>query len=206
MIRAAFYLDGFNIYHSLDDLNRPHLKWLDWRALASRLVPSRDEIVCRIVYCSAQRTDKPDRLIRHRRYVSALEATGVVCKMGNFLTEKRICRSCGADWDAPVEKQSDVNLALALVQDGFDDVFDHAYLVTADTDQVPAVAVIKERFPMKKVTSVVVTGRRHNNALLTACGNSKRTITVADLEACLLPKLINGASAVLRPPEYDPPN
>lgn len=205
MIRAAFYLDGFNIYHALDDLNRPHLKWLDWQALACRLIPSRDEIVSRVVYCSAQRTDKPDRLIRHRRYVSALEATGVVCGMGNFSTERRFCRSCGADWDAPVEKQSDVNLALAMVQDGYDDVFDHAYLVTADTDQVPAVELVRGRFPAKRVTSVVITGRRHNNALLRACGDNKRTISIADLEASLLPKLIAGPSAILRPTAYDPP-
>lgn len=205
MIRAAFYLDGFNIYHALDDLNASHLKWLDWNALARRIIPKRDERISRIVYCSALRTDRPDRLVRHRAYLRALNAVGVDCVLGGFLRENRNCRSCGAAWQAPVEKQSDVNLALALVADAYEDVFDHAYLVTADTDQAPAIRKVRSRFPNKKVTSVVVEGRRHNNELLEACSGAKRTISRADLEASLFPQVVRGPNAITRPREYDPP-
>jgi hypothetical protein len=31
------YIDGFNLYHAIDDLEKPHLKWLDLNALSKRL-------------------------------------------------------------------------------------------------------------------------------------------------------------------------
>ena len=34
MTRVACYVDGFNLYHAINDLNKPHLKWLDIRAVA----------------------------------------------------------------------------------------------------------------------------------------------------------------------------
>jgi hypothetical protein len=41
-IRVACYVDGFNIYHAIDDMSRAqrgalnHLKWLDLRSLMER--------------------------------------------------------------------------------------------------------------------------------------------------------------------------
>lgn len=211
MTRVAFYIDGFNVYHAISELRdensvaENHLKWLNWQALADRLISSQTEHVVKIVYCSAYRTDDPPKAAKHRQYVSALMAMGVDCKIGKFLKEPRSCRRCGHKWEAPVEKKSDVNLALSLVEDAIDDVFDHAFLVTADSDQVPAILSIANRVPQKKITSVVVTGRRHNNELLQACGGNKRTISRADLEACLLPETIPGTT-IRRPADYVPPN
>ena len=30
-VRAAFYIDGFNLYHAIDRMGQPHLKWLNLR-------------------------------------------------------------------------------------------------------------------------------------------------------------------------------
>jgi hypothetical protein len=40
--RAAFYFDGFNLYHALDALRQAHLKWLSLHGLGDLLIPSRD--------------------------------------------------------------------------------------------------------------------------------------------------------------------
>ena len=35
--RVACYVDGFNLYHAIDDLRKPHLKWVNLWALAESL-------------------------------------------------------------------------------------------------------------------------------------------------------------------------
>lgn len=127
-IRAAFYIDGFNVYHAINDLNKPHYKWLNWFALAKTLIPSRSESLERVVLCTALRTDQPQKMIRHRVYIAALEAAGVEVIRGSFLREPRDCHLCGAVWQAPVEKQGDVNIALEAISDAYEDRFDHCYI------------------------------------------------------------------------------
>jgi hypothetical protein len=204
VIRSAFYVDGFNVYHALDRLQRPHLKWLDWRALAATLIAPKSEQIVKIAICTAIKTDDPDKMIRHRAYVRALEAVGVDCMKGHFADEKRSCKRCQATWDAPVEKQGDVNLALAILDDAYQDVFDRCYIVTADGDQAATVRTLRARFPNKPVVSLILPGQRHNKAIL-AQGASSRTVSADQLERSLLPKLIPGPAAILRPQEYDPP-
>src|ERR1700674_2829305 len=139
--RAAFYFDGFNLYHALDALRQQHLKWLSLRDLANLLIPSRDEELRSVVYFTAYLTHRPDKLVRHRAYVAALEATGVECVLGRFKYSDVRCRSCGSQWRSYEEKETDVNIGIRIVGDAFRDVFDVYYLVSADTDLAPAIAV-----------------------------------------------------------------
>ena len=34
MATVSFYVDGFNLYHAINGLHRPQLKWLNLRELA----------------------------------------------------------------------------------------------------------------------------------------------------------------------------
>lgn len=203
-IRAAFYIDGFNAYHALDRLRKPHLKWLNWWALSTLVIPSKSEELTKVVICTASRSDDLQKQLRHRRYVAALEAAGVVCLKGHFADDPRSCLSCGNEWSAPVEKQGDVNLAISVIDDAHQDVFDHCYLVTADGDQAATARMMGARFKDKKVTSVILPGQHHNKVILSH-GARPMTLNVGQLERSLFPKLITGAQAILRPAEYDPP-
>lgn len=203
-IRAAFYIDGFNAYHAIDDLKKQHLKWLSWAAVGQLVIPKKSETLTKVVVCTALKTTDPGKLRRHRSYLAALASEGVVCLCGHFTNESRQCKSCGASWWAPVEKQGDVNLAIAVIADAYDDVFDHCYLVTADSDQAATAKLFKARFPKKKLTTVVVTGRSHSKEIL-SYADAKMTISVDSMERCLFPAIINGAQAVARPSEYKPP-
>ena len=64
--------------------------------------------------------------------------------MGRFKDKPVTCRSCGNHWNSPEEKQTDVNLALWLVREAFRSKYDEAFLVTQDSDLVPAVSLVKE--------------------------------------------------------------
>jgi hypothetical protein len=82
--RAALYVDGFNLYHAIDDLHQNHLKWLNLWALGQLLIPSLSQTLVKVVYCTAIRTDDAKKMMRHRGYFRALEALGVTCLKGHF--------------------------------------------------------------------------------------------------------------------------
>ena len=139
--RAAVYVDGFNLYHSLDDLKRPYLKWLDLPRLMSSIIP-RNEVLKRTVWCTAFKPTNRARQLRHAAYLSALEARGVNCMLGHFVAHTQGCNACGHRWTSWTEKQGDVNMALSVLNDAHANLFDVAYLITADGDHA-ATAVIR---------------------------------------------------------------
>lgn len=150
MTRVAVYIDGFNLYHAIDDLNKPHLKWLDLNALALSLCRDGEQLV-KTSYFSAYATWMADAYYRHRQYVSALKTTSVVCHMARFSEKTARCRACGSTWKAHEEKETDVHFSLTFLEDAIDDVFDRAIIISADSDHVPAVRRVRSRFPGKQV-------------------------------------------------------
>ena len=66
-IPTITYIDGFNLYHSIDELDRPELKWLNLWSLAESLIRKNEELV-EVNYFSAYATWLPDAYRRHRQY------------------------------------------------------------------------------------------------------------------------------------------
>ena len=97
MTRAIAYIDGFNLYHAIDDLNK--LKWLDLWALNASLA-REGEFLAKVYYFSAYPTWKPESEKRHRMYVRALMAQGVTCHLGHFKRkDKRRRPTCYRELD-----------------------------------------------------------------------------------------------------------
>jgi hypothetical protein len=208
--RAAFYYDGFNLYHAIDAYKRPYLKWLNLKALSRAIAPN-SEAVKRVVWCSAYRPQNKTKLKRHEDYVNALKGQGVICRMGHFVHSMDGCNACGHTWQFAIEKQGDVNLALSIAADAEDDLFDVCYLVTADGDHAATARYLKERFPKRSLVLVTPPGRHHNRhieRLADACIE----IETSHLEASLLPEMAKVRNRFLRrpvtverPDMYDPP-
>lgn len=59
----------------------------------------------------------------------------------------------------PEEKRTDVNIALEMVQDAYEDRADIFVVVSGDSDLVPAIDVVKTKFPQKQV--IVYVPARH---------------------------------------------
>jgi hypothetical protein len=125
---------------------------------------------------------------------------------GHFIADTVSCNGFGRTWNADHEKESDVNIALHMFDDACQEVFDAAYLVTADSDQGATARMLKARFPAKQLVSVVPPGMEPSKAILTHTKLVRR-ITVENLEDCLFPsfELDRGAVMYRRPAEYDPP-
>lgn len=207
MVRVACYVDGFNFYHAIDDLKKPHLKWLDLRALALSLCRPGESLV-KVAYFSAYATWLPGPYARHRQYVLALNATDVKCHIARFNEKTAKCRACGASWKTHEEKETDVHFSMTFLEDAIDDVFDRAVLISADGDHAPPVRRIRTRLPGKQIFLAAPPGRLGKAREMHKVCNSGIEITPGRLARCLLPELVLdalGATVATRPTPYNPP-
>lgn len=206
-------MDGFNLYHALHDLQKPHLKWLNLQKLAGRLIRPKSQVVVSVKYFSAYAnhfsgTDQVGSLIRHRSYVAALESKGVRCIMGNFAKRYHYFSGRGykSKWRRYEEKQTDVAIGTHLINDAHLDEFDTALVVCVDTDMLPAFALMNEHFPGKSVVCMAPPHRKHHGELQRVaayCGSIK----VSQVEQSLFGAVVVQNSTVIarRPPSYRPP-
>ncbi|MDP9412534.1 MAG: NYN domain-containing protein [Pseudomonadota bacterium] len=200
--RAIVYIDGFNLYHAVDNLKRPHLKWLDVRALAEGLL-RKDEQIKAVKYFSAFATWKPDSFARHRTYVEALKSRGVDVILGQFKEKPRKCHQCKSIWMSHEEKETDVQIATHMVADALRGEVDRLILISADTDLAPPIKMIAQLAPNCEVF-VATPPKRFK--LCRALG-PQLDIGISRLEAAQLPDRlqISAAEWIERPRSYHQP-
>lgn len=105
-------------------------------------------------------------MLRHQFYLRALKSTGVIYTLGKFKSKPRQCRNCESTWVGYEEKETDVNIALQIVEDAVDGLADIVYLVSSDSDLAPAVKVLRRRFPKIEFVSIAPPARPHASELL----------------------------------------
>lgn len=204
--RAAFYIDGFNLYHGIDDLGKPYLKWLSLMKLSMRLAGTYRATVSEVVFCTAYFPKNFEKRKRHEDYNRALEAEGVKVLLGHTINEPMKCNGCERRWDQPREKETDINVALSLYEGARLDIFDIAFLVTADTDQASTLRFMKRSFPEKRVIVLTPPSRRKSAHLTSLCEKNIQ-LSETDIDACVLPAMITPDSGrlITRPLNYAPP-
>ncbi len=199
--RVIAYIDGFNLYHAIDALNQPHLKWLDLRALVSSFL-NVGQVLTAVNYYSAYATWMPEAHARHRQYANALRAVGVSVHLSEFRDRPQECFQCGNRWIAHEEKRTDVRMAVDIVADCLEGTFDVALIINSNSDILPAVAKIRSKSG-KRLLMVSRPGRFNRARDL----HFSHQIRRGRIARCLLPPTVidNGRVVVTRPPEYDPP-
>jgi uncharacterized LabA/DUF88 family protein len=144
--KVAVYVDGFNLYHGLKNLKKPHLKWLNLRSLAEKFINRSSETIEKVYYFSAIATHMDnDTVQRHKTYIEALEANGVEFVGGNFKKKWLQYKNNHIEikWKKHEEKETDVHISIYMVRDAMKKKFDKFILVTNDTDIVPAVKMAR---------------------------------------------------------------
>jgi hypothetical protein len=206
-IRAAFFIDGFNLYHAIDDLEQPHLKWISYSSLAKILLPKRTQVLVGVTWCTAYYPGDSKKKWRHVQLVGAQKCHGVDVVEGHFVHEDRECRACDSEWRQPTEKQGDINVALRLIRDAYHDTYDHAYLISADSDQVATVRMFKDLFPEKKITAVVPPGRKRSEHISKLVNGGTIQINTNHLEKAVMPAIVfePKVANTRRPEDYKPP-
>ncbi len=166
--RVEVFVDGFNLYHALQDHRRLHqYKWLNLRALADRFVRPRDQVLG-VYYFTAFANWMPDKVQRHKVYIRALRSVGVEVVHGEFKMKDRRCRLCHKSFKIPEEKRTDVNIAIHLFQGAIEDRYDRAVIISGDSDLIPALQAVKHSFPSKEITVVLPIGRHGKQLVQTA--------------------------------------
>ncbi|USI71649.1 NYN domain-containing protein [Sphingomonas morindae] len=197
--RAAVYVDGFNLYHPIHDLGpaENHLKWSSLWTLGKMLAEQVKADLVKVVFCTAVPKHLPDSRDRHNTFNRAQRSQGVVILKGHHVP----------DDGGYSEKQSDINVALSLILDGLDNVYDIAIVLSADSDQVATGHAFRRRLaPSGKQMFCAVPLGRSMPIGFSELGVKKLVVTKAMLETCVMPEQVVGADgSIRRPAAYDPP-
>ena len=150
--RSIVYIDGFNLYYG--SVRGTPYKWLNLQRYFTLLRP--DDDLQQIHYFTAL-IDGPTQ----PNQVTYLKALGTLPLMhvvlGKFKT-KRV--RCGVSqctfggtrfFPASEEKRTDVNIAVHILDDAYQNRCDRFVLVSGDSDLVPAVDKVKALFPTKEM-------------------------------------------------------
>ncbi len=204
--RVICFIDGFSLYHAVDNLNEPKLKWLNLWELAQSLT-HKEEKLTKVYYFSAYATWKPDRYARHRKYVRALKKFGVTPVFGHFKSKTKKCKNCGRKWIEHEEKETDVQIALQLLQESFEDQYERAIIISSDSDLLPAIKMVLNKFETKSILVAPPPGRFEVSRGLRQETSSYR-ITKSRIRGCLLPEVVtlNESEAVECPEKWKQAN
>lgn len=150
--RTIVYVDGFNLHYGA--LCGTSYEWLDLDRFFQLLRPHDDVRLIR--YFSALLTGAD--AIPQRAYLRALATTPrVQTTLGRFKLRRIRCRVFGCPlpgtrrFSVFEEKRTDVTIGIQMLDDAYQDLYDQALLVSGDSDLVPAVRLVKERFPQKRL-------------------------------------------------------
>ena len=166
--RILVLIDGFNYYHKLKEYQRKYnkcVKWLDYRSLIESWLSEEDEKESiEIFYFSAIAHWRGAAAVtRHKTYIKALTKRGIIPVYGEFKEKKthrckndEKCVNCIQTPDKKKlirheEKNSDVNLAIMLIEKTLKNEYDKCFLLSADNDFSSAIKRAKEIDPTKKI-------------------------------------------------------
>jgi uncharacterized LabA/DUF88 family protein len=173
MSRVVVYVDGFNLYFGLRSKGWRKYYWLDLVHLARVLIKPGQRLEGIHYFTSRILPNGYNSRDMHRQntYLEALSTfPQVTLHFGRFLNKPQRCRACGTQWGGYEEKMTDVNIAVRLLADAFEDRFDMALLLSADSDLTTPVQQVLTRFPEKRVVIAQPPGRNSTSLCRAASG------------------------------------
>ena len=163
--RAMVFIDGFNLYHSLDNVSSyKKYKWLNLWSLSEKLL-FPGEMLVSVFYFTAYTDWNPDRKLRHQEYVTINEYFGCSTILGNFQKKTRYSavpcgkpcqpaspssthvKCCRKPFETHEEKKTDVNIAVHIIKNCVQGKCNAVYLLSGDNDLVPGLETAKELCP-----------------------------------------------------------
>lgn len=147
MKKIICYIDGYNFFHATKDNPSANI---NFNTLAHSLILD-NQVLIDTFYFSAYATWRKKDFQKHKKYVNRLSDTGVTAILSHFKKKQVICSTCGTKYWSHEEKESDVRLALQIVEDAIDEKYDTAFILSGDSDIVPAIHKVKTRFPNKRI-------------------------------------------------------
>lgn len=151
------YIDGFNLYYAIRNLKTPKFKWINLRTLCALFLQNEDELQDVFLFTARIKYDQnnPNKKKRQEAFIKAQMAVNVKLVFGKFKNKFPKCSHCHQQYHTYEEKESDINIALQLLEDAYEDRFDKAFVITADTDLNSTLHRVKALFPHKKIILLI---------------------------------------------------
>ena len=200
MQRVIAYVDGFNLYYGLRSRGWKRYYWLNVQQMAGLLLKPGQTLVA-TKYFTTLVTSPADKRNRQTTYLDALRTLPnlSIC-YGHYLEDTVTCQNCGYTYRAYHEKMTDVNIAMEMITDAFRDRFDLAFLISADSDLVPAVRAVRQLFSPKRVV-LAFPPARYSTALA-RLGSKPLHITQNILAKSRFPmEIVRPAGAIIACPQ-----
>jgi len=138
MNKCAILIDGSNFYFKLKDLKLQNLLSFDFSSFA-KLLADGDKIISSVYYIGAVKTDgtkKTQKLFdNQRRLLSHLKTNNFTYTLGYLLKSDGVFH----------EKGVDVNIAVDILVNAYENLVDRIILVSSDTDLLPAINKAQEK-------------------------------------------------------------
>ena len=150
MNRIIVYVGGFNFYYGLKSAKWKRYYWLDLVSFFKKFSKPYQELV-QVNYFSAIPHNK-GKEDRQDLFFSANKMNPIFkLHLGKFLKKTIVCRNCQHTHITFEEKESDVRLSTRMISDVVNDKCDISILVSADSDLIPPIELIRELKPKHKI-------------------------------------------------------
>ncbi|MCY3820886.1 MAG: NYN domain-containing protein [Gammaproteobacteria bacterium] len=179
--RTIVYVDGFNLYYGA--IRGSPYRWLDLQRYFAKVRPVDD--IQAIKYFTAPVTgmagSRQDALLRAFGTLPRVEVILGAFKLKRISCTFRTCPRIAngtPGFDVPEEKRTDVNIALHMLDDAYQQLCDRQVLVSGDSDMVPAVRMVQRRFPDVRIHVYVPARVRRRGAAVELRGAAHRSRTL----------------------------
>lgn len=181
--RSIIYIDGFNLYYGA--VRHTQNKWLDLEKLFTRLRP-HDEIQTIYYFTALIRGSRKNHQSTYLEALATLPRVKIILGKFKPKTVRCLVKSCSQPADERLfavleEKRTDVSISVQMLDDAYQNRADRLILVTGDSDLVPALNVIKMRFPKKTIHVYVPARHKGRGAAVELRGAADRNKTLPSL-------------------------
>lgn len=146
--RVNVYIDGFNFYYGLKNKGWKKYYWLDIVKFYECFM-KENQILNKVYYCTAIPTNKGQKNRQSEFFRANKLNPKFELVYGKFL-EKEVSFG-GNFYKTFEEKQTDVNIAIGLIRNIYNNSCDTSIVVSADSDLVPAIELAREINPSHKI-------------------------------------------------------
>ncbi len=145
-MRAVVIVDGLNLYHALQNFE-PDATFLDIPSISAVYLPKRRDEVHYFYFTSTPNHKGQAVLEQHFKYLSLLKSVNVEIIEGRFQRSLKRCNECGNKSEIHKEKETDVSIALKIIESALDPKTSEILVFSADSDFAPALKFARELNP-----------------------------------------------------------
>ena len=135
--RSIIIFDGSNFYHKLKELDIVKPKTFNYSAFSSFITKGTE---LKTKYFCIGRIKASQHDVHARKMMADQQAFATKLQQDSFIIQFGYLLKSDGKYH---EKGTDIQIATDLLDDGFNDRYDVCYLVTSDSDLIPAISKIQ---------------------------------------------------------------